>query len=385
MERHSTPNVAPADRDLLRAFVERADEAAFAELVARHGSLVLGACRRVLADAPDSEDAFQATFMILARKAGTIRQPERLGAWLYGVALRCAFRIRKATRRAKEQPMPNLPAPASQYTQWADVRPVLDMEISRLPEKLRTALVLCELEGLDRATAAERLGVPVGTVSSRLSRAKEALRRRLVRRGITLTLAGLGLMLTQVASAAVPPPLISATAAACVRFAAGAGAGPAAKIATEVMRAVRTKFVARAAIMLGLLGAVVLGGVILFWPVDDQRRIQGEWKVSSFRFAGNEMADAPELAGVNAIIDGETIDYGFAMRYAIDPSQSPKAIDVKVPTRDGEAALFMGIYELTRDRLTIHVSQPGFARPTTLFPADESQSVIFVMERVRNR
>src|SRR5262245_43119531 len=123
MDSTSTPKLATrADRDLLRAFVERADEAAFAELVARHGPLVLGACRRVLTDAPDAEDAFQAAFMILARKASTIRRPERLGAWLYGVALRCAFRIRKVTRRAKEQPMPDLPAPASQDTQWADAR-----------------------------------------------------------------------------------------------------------------------------------------------------------------------------------------------------------------------------------------------------------------------
>src|SRR5262245_7718754 len=234
------PGVA-TDGDLLKAFAERADQAAFTELVERHGRLVLGVCRRVLADAPDADDAFQATFLILARKARTVRRPERLGSWLYGVALRCAFRVRATARRAKEQPMPDvLPAPAEADTDWADVRPVLDAEIGRLPDKLRTVLVLCELQGVDRAAAAARLGVPLGTVSSRLSRAKEALRRRLIRRGITLSLVAVGLVLTRAAvTAAVPPPLAAGTVAAGVRFAVGTGSGPAPAIASKVIQDTR--------------------------------------------------------------------------------------------------------------------------------------------------
>ena len=133
----SQPDLGPrhaGGRGPACAFVDRADGAAFAELVARHGPLVPG-LPPVLADAPDAEDAFQATFLILARKAATVRRPERLGAWLYGVALRCAFRVRKVARRAKEQPMPDVPAPARRHPHWADVRGILDAEIGRLSEK----------------------------------------------------------------------------------------------------------------------------------------------------------------------------------------------------------------------------------------------------------
>src|SRR5688572_24476661 len=110
MDDESFRGTARADRDLLRAFVDRSDGDAFAELVARHGPLVLGVCRRVLADAPEAEDAFQAVFLILARKAADVRAPDRLGSWLYGVALRCAYQARKAARRVKKQPIPDLPA-----------------------------------------------------------------------------------------------------------------------------------------------------------------------------------------------------------------------------------------------------------------------------------
>src|SRR5262245_20129200 len=208
MEIMPTPEVASRkDRDLLRAFVEHADETAFADLVERHGPLVLGVCRRVLSDHPDADDAFQATFLVLAKKAASVRRPERLGNWLYGVSLRCARRVRSA-RRGKEHRMSDLPAPAPPDADWSDVRPVLDEEIGRLPEKLRTVLVMCELQGVDRAAAASRLRIPEGTLSSRLARAKDALRRRLVKRGIVLSAAGIGLILSQAAATAAVSPAL---------------------------------------------------------------------------------------------------------------------------------------------------------------------------------
>src|SRR5262249_27045416 len=179
------------------------------------------------AEPPDADEAFQATFLILARKARTVRRPERLGSWLYGVALRCAFRVRATARRAKEQPMPDvLPAPAEADTDWADVRPVLGAESGRLPDNVRTVLVLCERGGRARPAAAARLGVPLGPGPSRLSGAKEALRRGLIRGGITLSLVAVGLVLTRAAAtAAVPPPLAAGAVAAGVRFAVGTGSG----------------------------------------------------------------------------------------------------------------------------------------------------------------
>jgi RNA polymerase sigma factor (sigma-70 family) len=384
MEANLTPGLAPqADRDLLRAFVDRADGSAFAELVARHGPLVLGACRRVLADAPDAEDAFQATFFILARKAKTVRRPERLGSWLYGVALRCAFRVRKRVLRAKEQPMPELPAPAPADPHWADVRRILDSEIGKLPEKLRTALVLCELQGLDRATVAARLGVPIGTVSSRLSRAKDALRQRLVRRGVTLTLVAVGLVLTQAAAvAAVPPPLAGTTVTGALGFATGAsGSTRAAVLAGKILHEQFAHRVAVGLVAVGLIVAAFWGGWKLFQPVPDRERIQGNWEFVSFQFGGEKM---PGDFRFRAAIDEEMVHFGgMPLRYTLDPSQSPKAIDMEVPGANGEPALCQGVYELTDDRLTIHLAMAGLPRPTSLQPADEGQAIVMVMERVK--
>src|SRR3982750_2173703 len=215
----------PTDRELVRAFAATRDEAAFAEIVRRHGPMVLAVCRRVLADAPEADDAFQAVFLVLARRAGSVGRPERLGGWLHGVAVRCARRARSAaaSRRAREHPMSDVAAPAAADPLWADARPVLDEEIGNLPEKLRAPLVLCELGGLGRAEAAARLGVPEGTLSSRLARAKEALRSRLVRRGLAPTLVGVGLVLSQAKAAAVPPALFDAAVGLAGVPAAGAG------------------------------------------------------------------------------------------------------------------------------------------------------------------
>ncbi|MBN9517677.1 sigma-70 family RNA polymerase sigma factor, partial [bacterium] len=210
----TAPDPAPAtDRDLLRAFADRADGAAFAALVGRYGGFVRGVCRRVLGDGPDADDAFQATFLVLARAGG--RPPEHLGGWLHAVAARTAQRARaaRAGRWRRERPMPDVPAPQPD-PDWADVRPVLDEAVAALPEKLRAALVLCELEGVGRATAAAALGVPEGTVSSRLARAKAALRVRLVRRGVALTAAGVAAALGDASPAAVPTGLAEATVAA---------------------------------------------------------------------------------------------------------------------------------------------------------------------------
>jgi RNA polymerase sigma factor (sigma-70 family) len=384
MDAESIPGTARADRDLLRAFVDRADGDAFAELVTRHGPLVLGVCRRVLADAPEAEDAFQATFLILARKAGSVSTPEKLGSWLYGVALRCASQARKAARRVKRQPIPDVPAREAPDPEWADVGRVLDAEIGRLPDKLRVALVLCELQGMDRAAAAERLGVPVGTVSSRLSRAKDALRRRLVRRGITLSLVGLGLVLAQAATAAVPLPLVTATAATAVAFAAGTGGGTPAALAARVMwaRAARKTAVGVgvALLGLGLIGAILLA---LFGrgPVpDDRERIQGTWRVVVARFG---IMDARDSFGPTVTIDDRTFRFLGDATYTMDPDVSPKAFDLVLPFGGNDQPIVcQGVYELTGDRLNIHLALSGQERPRTIQPEIGVDSIVLVLARV---
>src|SRR5262245_43708802 len=140
------PPLEGSDAHLLERFVRRRDEDAFATLMERHGPMVLGVCRRVLRDPHDADDVFQATFLVLVRKAASLRRPERLGNWLYGVAYRIALQARAgaARRRARERPVEDMPAVAPVDAKvWDELRPLLDEEINRLPEKYRCPVVLC--------------------------------------------------------------------------------------------------------------------------------------------------------------------------------------------------------------------------------------------------
>ncbi|AMV36247.1 sigma-70 family RNA polymerase sigma factor [Planctomyces sp. SH-PL62] len=187
LERLLREGVAPpGDGDLLERFRSTGDEAAFEALVTRHGPMVRGVCHRFLRGDHDVDDAFQATFLVLARKAAGLRDPDRLGPWLYGVASRVAAKARARNLRRGDRPLiDDIPARDDPRAEWSDVRPILDAELARLPSKQRDVLVLCLLGGASEDEASRRLACPVGTVKSRLSRAKEALRGRLVRRGVT--------------------------------------------------------------------------------------------------------------------------------------------------------------------------------------------------------
>jgi RNA polymerase sigma factor (sigma-70 family) len=178
------------DRSLLDSFAERNDEQAFGELVRRHGSFVLGTCRRVLGNAADAEDAFQATFLVLARKAASIRWSGSIKSWLHGVACRVAMKARGQVlrRRQKETEAGSTREPVqSPAESWNDVRPILDAELEQLPAKCRAVLLLCYLEGKTADEAAAELGWSVGSVKGHLQRGRERLRNRLGRRGLTLS------------------------------------------------------------------------------------------------------------------------------------------------------------------------------------------------------
>jgi len=170
---------------LLSRFAESRDEAAFSALVAHHGPMVLATCRRILANPADADDAFQATFLVLAKKAKAIGDPDRLAPWLHGVARRVAVRSRSLTARRKEVETEGqgAVAVAPPPDDAQELRSVLDEELARLPEKYRAPLVLCYLEGLTHDEAAEQLTWPVGTVRSRMAQARDRLRTRLARRG----------------------------------------------------------------------------------------------------------------------------------------------------------------------------------------------------------
>jgi RNA polymerase sigma factor (sigma-70 family) len=176
------------DAELLRRFVERRDEAAFELLVWRHGLMVLETCRRVLGPNSDVEDAFQATFLALLRHARHIRRRESLPGWLHRVARRIAVNARRGrldrVHRERHAAVPETQLPTT--ADWADIGPVLDAEIDRLPDRFRVPFLLFHLQGMTHEETARQLGVPKGTVLSRLARARAKLRFRLTRRGVTL-------------------------------------------------------------------------------------------------------------------------------------------------------------------------------------------------------
>jgi RNA polymerase sigma factor (sigma-70 family) len=204
------------DGQLLECFVKSHDEAAFEVLVRRHGSMVLGACRRVLGNLQDAEDAFQATFLVLVRKAASINQRELLGNWLYGVAYRTALEARAAIvkRRVRERQVDTMPEPVIGIATetWHDLQPIFDRELSCLPDKYRMAIVFCDLEGRTRREVARQLGIPVGTLSGRLTVAREMLAKRLSCRGLALSAGALTSALFQgAASARVSSRLVAST------------------------------------------------------------------------------------------------------------------------------------------------------------------------------
>jgi RNA polymerase sigma factor (sigma-70 family) len=219
------------DGDLLERFLARREETAFAILVQRHGPMVLGVCQRVLKDPHAAEDAFQASFLVLARRSATIRKRGSLASWLYGVAQRIALRARArgAAQRSRERRSGEMPrAEALDELTWQELRSVLDEEIGSLPERYRAPVVLCYLEGKSYEQAARELGWPKSSLASRLSRARGVLRERLARRGVALSAAALAAGLAErAAGAALPALLVLNTVKGVTLFAAGkAAAGP---------------------------------------------------------------------------------------------------------------------------------------------------------------
>jgi RNA polymerase sigma factor (sigma-70 family) len=226
------------DGQLLERFLRQHDEDAFAALVKRHGPMVLGVCRRILGDADDADDAFQATFLVLVRRAAAVQPPEMVANWLYGVACQIArkARARALRRRARERQVAAMPEPHAARTEvWDELRPLLDRELRRLPDRYRAPLVLCDLEGKTRKEAARQLGWPEGTVSGRLSRGRALLARRLSRHGLALSAGALAAALGEnTVAACVPAALAASTARAAL--AGGGLSAHAAALAEGVLK-----------------------------------------------------------------------------------------------------------------------------------------------------
>jgi RNA polymerase sigma factor (sigma-70 family) len=262
------------DALLLQQFTEQADEAAFGSLVARHGPLVLGVCRRVLHDEHQAEDAFQAVFMVLAKRASAIRRPEALSSWLYGVAYKASARLRAGSlqRYTQESQVPAMGDPNSSEPDALseatrrELRAVIDEELSRLPDKYRLPMILCYLEGKTNEEAARQLNWTKGTVSGQLARARDLLRNRLARRGVALSAGILATALAQnAASASVSQALLASTVQGAILFNAGKATGVSAALAHSTLQSMFAAKVKVAAAVLVIVGALAgTGGVVAY-------------------------------------------------------------------------------------------------------------------------
>jgi RNA polymerase sigma factor (sigma-70 family) len=253
------------DHELLQRFVARREESAFAALVERHAAMVLGLCRSILRNHHDAEDIFQAVFLVLARKAGSIRKGDCVGSWLYAVAYRLAHkaRVRAGKRHVCERraAMPAEQTPMDEVT-WGELRDILHEEVSRLPEKYRAAVVLCYWEGRTHEQAGQQLGCAKSTIKDRLEKARAMLRKRLARRGLMLPAAWFAASLSEGTSAAVSVELVQTTVRGALLFSLGqmpegivsSKAVACAQSALQTMLVSKLKYGLALVLMLGVLG-----------------------------------------------------------------------------------------------------------------------------------
>jgi RNA polymerase sigma factor (sigma-70 family) len=349
------------DGTLLTRFLTERDESAFAELVRRHGPMVLGVCRRFLGHAEDSEDAFQAAFLVLAMKAAAVRPRESVGGWLYGVAVRTARKARhlRERRRRKEAPLaPGVEPPAPTPAAPADWLPLLERVVDGLPLKYRMVVRACDLQGRSRADAARELGVPEGTLSSRLARARRMVRKRMERAGVGL-------------AALVPAAWVERTARAAGRLAAGTKTvnnEPGVVLAKGVIQAMTLTRIK----LIGVVGFVLalLGGGVGAWalrpataephedpeaateqlaraekpPADDSGDIEGTWQVIGISVGGSGLNPPGAKTRWHITADSVTViadDQDSEFKCRFDDKESPKKLRMMAtadPTRQ-----FLGV------------------------------------------
>jgi RNA polymerase sigma factor (sigma-70 family) len=330
------PAAEMTDGQLLERFVADRDENAFGALIQRHGPLVLTVCRRVLNNTHDVEDAFQATFLVLVRKAGSIAKRESVSSWLHGVARRTAVRAKmEAARRdvLKRQVQKTAAPDCMQEAILQDLRLILDEEVQRLPERYRLPFVLCYMQGKTNQEAAVLLGCPKGTILSRLSRARERLRGRLVRRGLGLSAGLIATMLSQsAASAALPTSLAGSTIKAAITFAGGTAAAgmisaKAAALAKGVLKTMimtQLKMAASVVLTAALLGGGLLSYQTFARDLDDSRKTDKPNTVAAGPVQLQARAEPPKE---------KPFENAPACNWLIDPSSN---------LQGGGGTLFMG-------------------------------------------
>jgi RNA polymerase sigma factor (sigma-70 family) len=393
-----------SDSQLLEAFIARRDESAFALLLRRHGPMVLGVCRRVVGHHADAEDAFQAVFVVLARKAASLTRRDLLGNWLYGVAYRTALeaRTRMLRLRSNEKQVADFPQPlAHAHDDQSDLLGLLDRELNRLADRYRAPVVLCELQGHSRKDAARLLGIPEGTLSSRLAMARKLLASRLARRGATVSIAAI---LSQAeAPASVSGSLIEST----LRMAAAETLPQSIAVLTQgVLKSMfitklklAAVIVACAGITAGTLSYGVASKIVAApqdekkadqkqppskprpteKPKSDQDRLQGAWKVTDVKSDGAAPANARSMVFYfvkDKTYLGTAEKVEVVLDTKLDPKASPKQITLAMPMENQK---LNGIYTLSGDQLKMAFpAKPGDDRPTDFDAKDHG--VVFELQ-----
>ena len=387
----------PTDEHLLRDYVASQDAGAFAAIMRRHGGMVSGVCRRVLGREQDVEDAFQATFLVLLRKAPSLSRPNLLGNWLYGVAYRIASKIRSANSRQRTRvrlggPIVDLPAPANDDASWRDLRPVLDDELRRLPERYRSPIVLFYLEGKSAEEVATALGRPRGTVLSQLARAREQLRIRLSRRNLALSVGVLNGLLERTATsdAAVRDPALGGFD---LRMAAQGGL-PASRVGVSA----RARLLAQQLLKdmlrrrLWTIGSLLSSALVASWVgfvsyaalhASNLDVLQGDWQVVAVEQDGRVLPkDQFPFTSLRIrddfILHERRLERLLKVRFRLHPEQQPKAMDMESEHGD----IYNVIYALEGDTLTI--CRPDDAtRPTKFASSPGSKVLLYTAKRIR--
>jgi RNA polymerase sigma factor (sigma-70 family) len=421
-----------SDGQLLEEYVRRRDKAAIAALIQRHGQMVWGVSRRILRNPHDAEDAFQATFLVLVRRADSIGSRELVANWLYGVARQTALKARamKAKRRNREMQVSEIPEPIVESSRtWDDIQPVLDEEISRLPEKYRSVIVLCDLEGKTRKDAAHQLAVPEGTVAGWLARARAMLAKRLARRGIALSGAALATLLeSDAVKAGVPSMAIAETISAASDFAANGGAQGKVSIAVvvlaeEVLKSMRTgKVKLTVSILLvasiAALTCGILAGQQTAIPPNDVAKkpqarqaepanpelakLQGSWRLVAMESNGLTFTEGRrEVKDTRLTIDQSSMKLRYSLLSEITPPEekeatanltlnaekSPKQLVITwqdSPWSQQKAFVQPAIYRIEGDTLRICMSLPGEEKqdtPTDFYAKYDSRRCIWTFRR----
>jgi len=417
---------APTDGQLLSSFIDQKDEAAFAALVERHGRMVMGVCLRGAGHHHDAEDAFQATFLVLARKAASVRPRDGVANWLHGVALRTARNAKAMTekRRGREAQMLPLPeSPAPQHDQWSDLQPILDRELNGLPEAYRLAILLCDIEGKSIKEATQQLGCPQGTLAGRLVRGRKLLAKRLTRRGVTLSGPVIAVLIaSNDASAAVPTFLMNrAVAAATLSVAGQATELVSAKVSALVKQALTAMLLTKlksAAVIFMLTSLIGVGGWQIFLhdaaaqidnpqkqadennrapeapesqsPKKETVKLQGLWQMESME--GNGMKVSPEDF---AAVDHEQIRVRIVgdqwitkngdgkeqkQTFRVDETKTPRTIVIKA--LDGRFDQ-LGVYQLEKDQLKVCLcGEEKQVRPMDFVTRKGSAALLIVYKRV---